>query len=401
MLMKIGDVTNKFGISHRSLHYWESVGILKSSRAENDYRYYDEENLLKIKQIVLLRKLRLSIPSIQEIFTSQELSKAIAVFTNHLDETIKETEELKALGIILRHLLNILKEKQGLYNYSDLSQSIEKVLSEPVKEIAIETLPENIIDMTGIDLSLELLSEQDIPELIEIIKRCYNNTTDMEKLIYYWDFHGFKMPDCRWFYKIMQDGKCVGAVKLAYVGMEAMLIRSLAYQEPDNNVYLFELLKQMFPDVLCWNIYYPNDENDKEDFCFDWESKKRQFGEDNGFIFYTDARWNRYIKMLTPHDEVYNSDRYRFALLDGSMDGVSFRFFGLDGLDFYDGKMTNWRVTDCDFGNALIYDTWMGNSKFYDTSFTNCQFEYCDISDMTIDGINVKDALDYFICNNK
>lgn len=62
MLMKIGDVTSKFGISHRSLHYWESVGILESSRGENDYRYYDEDNMQKIKQIVMLRKLRISIP---------------------------------------------------------------------------------------------------------------------------------------------------------------------------------------------------------------------------------------------------------------------------------------------------------------------------------------------------
>jgi len=27
MLTKIGEVTSKFGISHRSLHYWESAGI--------------------------------------------------------------------------------------------------------------------------------------------------------------------------------------------------------------------------------------------------------------------------------------------------------------------------------------------------------------------------------------
>ena len=73
MLTKIGDVTNKFGISHRALHYWESAGILQSTRGKNDYRFYDEENMQKIKQIVVLRKLRFSIPSIQEIFTSDEL----------------------------------------------------------------------------------------------------------------------------------------------------------------------------------------------------------------------------------------------------------------------------------------------------------------------------------------
>jgi len=27
MLMKIGDAASHFGISHRALHYWESVGI--------------------------------------------------------------------------------------------------------------------------------------------------------------------------------------------------------------------------------------------------------------------------------------------------------------------------------------------------------------------------------------
>ncbi|MCL2487516.1 MAG: MerR family transcriptional regulator [Oscillospiraceae bacterium] len=428
-LMKIGDVTSKFGISHRSLHYWESAGILKSSRAENDYRYYDGENLLKIRQIVLLRKLRLSIPSIQEIFTSDELSKVISVFAEHLDETKKETEQLSALGVVLRQLLNMLKDRQDIdsvYQYLDTTHSTESeelkaalktVLSEPAKEIAIQTPPEPIVDMTGMDLSLVLLSKQNIPELTGIIRRCYSDTEDLDKVVHYWDFNGFDMPDCRWFYKIMQDGGCVGAVNLVYVGMEAMLIRCLAYTEPDNNIYIFELLKQLYPEIMCWNIYYPNDnENNEAHFCFDFEGKKRQFGDDNGFTFYTGARWNRYIKMIKPHDEVYNSSRYRFALLDGSMDGVSFRFFGTDKLDWYDGKMTNWRVTDCDFSNALIYDTWMGNSKFIDSNldncdfrhtnlpgstfkdvrFTDCKLENCDISGMTIDGINVKDALEHY-----
>ncbi len=28
MLMKIGDITKKLGVSHRSLHYWEDRGII-------------------------------------------------------------------------------------------------------------------------------------------------------------------------------------------------------------------------------------------------------------------------------------------------------------------------------------------------------------------------------------
>lgn len=430
MLMKIGDVTNKFGISHRSLHYWESAGILQSIRAENDYRYYDEENLLKIKQIVLLRKLRISIPSIQEIFTSDKLSKIISVFTDHLDETKKETEQLNALGLILQQLLNMLKDRQDMesvYKYLDTTHSTESeelkaalqmVMSEPIKEIAIKTPPELIVDMTGIDLSLEPVMPDDVPEITEVVKRCYSKTKETDKLLdnFGIEYHS-TLPDCTYSYKIMQKGKCIGAVNLGFVGMEAMLIRCLAHSDPDNNIYLFELLKQKHPDTLCWNIYFPNEsENNMDHFCFDWEGKKKQFADDNGFAFYTDARWNRYIKTLKPHDEIYNSSRYRFALLDGSMDGVSFRFFGTDKLDWYDGKMTNWRVTDCDFSNALFYDTWLGNSKFAETGmdnsdfryvlftgstfsgggFANCKIENCDISGMTIDGINVKDALEFY-----
>lgn len=135
-----------------------------------------------------------------------------------------------------------------------------------------------------------------------------------------------------------------------------------------------------------------------------------------GFVFYTKARYNQFIKMMKQHDEVYNSSRYRFALLDSSMDGVSLRFFGAARLDFYDGAMVNWRITDCNFSETLIYNTWMGKSRFYETgindsdfrytdfdgstfyngSFRNCQITNCDIQGMTIDGINVNDLLEAY-----
>ena len=432
MLMKIGDVTAQLGISHRSLHYWESAGILQSTRAENDYRYYDEENLLKIKQIVLLRKLRMSIPSIQAIFTSDELSKVIAVFTDQLDETKRETAQLEALGVVLRQLLNMLKDRQDMdsvYKYletthttesDELKAALQTVLSEPVKEITVESPPEPVVDMTGVDLSLVLATREDIPEVKSVIRQCFPNTQEDKQLLECWgfigdeDFFGFGLPDCWWLYKIMQGGQCVGAVTLSYIGMEAMLIRCVACAEPDNNLYIFALLKQLHPDILCWNLYYPSDyENNPDHSCYDFEDKKSQFGEDNGFVFYTDARWDRHIKTLIPHDDIYNTSRYRFALLDGSMDGVSFRFFGVDKADFYDGRMTNWRVTDCYFGEALIYDTWMGNSRIFDTkfdestfchgrlssstftgtAFTDCKLQNCDITGMTIDGVDVAEAL--------
>jgi DNA-binding transcriptional MerR regulator len=424
--MKIGDVTNKFGISHRSLHYWENTGILQSTRGENDYRYYDEENMQKIKQIVFLRKLRLSIPSIQEIFTSSELSKIVSVFTDHLNESTKEKEQLSALGIVLQQLINMLKDRQNIesiYNYLDtthtteseeLKSALQTVFSEPVKEINILESQPVIVDMTGVDLTLEPLTAKEINEATELIKLCYPNIAEINKLLFFFNLEQQRnMPDCTNYFKIVLSGKWIGVINLAYVGREAMLIRCLACMDSDINIYLFEILKQKYPEIMCWNIYLPNNESDKEHYCYDWDGRKKQFLADNGFVFYTDAIWNRYIKKIKPHDEVYNGSKYRFALLDGTMDGVSFRFFGASTLDFYDGKMVGWRITYGDFSEALIYDTWMGGSRFYDTgvhesdfrytgfdrsifvngSFEDCRIENCNIKGLTIDGINIEEAL--------
>ena len=430
MLMKIGDVTNKLGISHRSLHYWENVGILQSTRGENNYRYYDEENIRKIKQIVLLRKLRLSIPSIQEIYFSDELSKLIAVFSEHLDATVKEAEQLNALSIILQQLLNILKDKQDIncvYNYlntmhstesDQLKEALKTVLTGSVREIAIESPPEPVVDMTDVDLTLESMTAEDIHAVTEVIKQCYAETEDTDKLINAFEFeHQLEIPDCAWCYKIMQNAECVGTVTLSYVGMEAMLIRSLAYMDPDNNVYIFELLKKKHPDILCWNILFPNEDQRQISLITDdYEGKRKQFRDDNNFKFYTAAGGDHYIKLMRPHDEIYNSSRYRFALLDGSMDGVAFRFFGANKLDFYDGRLTQCRITDVNFCEAFIYDTWMDKTRVYDTqiadsafryvifdqsefsgsSFRNCVLKNCDLTGMTIDGIDVEEALAFY-----
>lgn len=115
-MLRIGEVATTYGISNRTLRHWEEAGILESYRMANGYRYYDKKNVIKIKQIILLRKLNLPIQDIHRIFASGELSIAIEVLTRHLDETNQKSEELKALSIVLKQVIEIVKSKQSLTN---------------------------------------------------------------------------------------------------------------------------------------------------------------------------------------------------------------------------------------------------------------------------------------------
>ncbi|WDV47357.1 MerR family transcriptional regulator [Clostridiaceae bacterium M8S5] len=111
-MMKIGEVSKTFNISNRTLRYWEDKNILKSIRAENGYRFYDDNSIKSIKQIVLLRKLNVPIGDIECIFKSQELNIAIKILSRHLENTIYEANTLNALSIVIEKLIAIIRHEQ-------------------------------------------------------------------------------------------------------------------------------------------------------------------------------------------------------------------------------------------------------------------------------------------------
>lgn len=68
-LIRINDVVENFGLSSRTLRYYEQVGILWSTHPDNKaQRYYDDASIERLKQIIILRKLQIPIKNIVTIF---------------------------------------------------------------------------------------------------------------------------------------------------------------------------------------------------------------------------------------------------------------------------------------------------------------------------------------------
>lgn len=123
MLVKIGEVALRYNISNRTLRYWEEAGILSSIRLDNGYRFYDDENITRIKQIMMLRKLRLPIQDIQRIFESNEISFAVGALHRHLEDTRHEAEELNALSFVLENIIEFVEPRNNLseiFEYLDV-----------------------------------------------------------------------------------------------------------------------------------------------------------------------------------------------------------------------------------------------------------------------------------------
>jgi len=69
----IQEVAKLAGTTSRTLRHYGSIGLLEPSRVGNNgYRFYDEESLVRLQRILLLRDLGLSLPAIAEVLENQK-----------------------------------------------------------------------------------------------------------------------------------------------------------------------------------------------------------------------------------------------------------------------------------------------------------------------------------------
>ncbi len=129
-LIKIRDMTNKYDLSARTLRYYEDMGLIKSVRREDyAYRLYDEANVKRLEQILILRKLNISIKDIQRIFNTSGSEIVLEVLGKKVDDIDEEIS-------LLHELKNIVLEFIRQIELADFGRESDvKLLYEKAKEI--------------------------------------------------------------------------------------------------------------------------------------------------------------------------------------------------------------------------------------------------------------------------
>lgn len=129
-LIKIRDMTNRYDLSARTLRYYEDMGLIKSVRREDyAYRLYDEANVKRLEQILILRKLNISIKDIQRIFNTSGSEIVLEVLGKKVDDIDEEIS-------LLHELKNIVLEFIHQIELADFGRESDvKLLYEKAKEI--------------------------------------------------------------------------------------------------------------------------------------------------------------------------------------------------------------------------------------------------------------------------
>ena len=148
------------GVTVRTLHHYDEIGLLKPAYyGGNNYRYYEEEQLLLLQQILFYRKLGMPLEEIRRILTSSDFQLLTALNshrkvlqkdlnrTSLLIETIDKTishirGKIKMKDKEFFYGLDSPRQKQyekelvemGLVTKADLARSRGKVTEEQLKK---------------------------------------------------------------------------------------------------------------------------------------------------------------------------------------------------------------------------------------------------------------------------
>lgn len=135
----ISQVSKHFNISTRMLRYYEQAGLIVSFRRENyAYRMYDETAISRLRQVLILRKLRIPVKQIKAILQKPDALAVVEIFRRNISELDSEIAALSLIRGILSHFVDELQKTAGMQLSSLITQ--EDTVMSAIKSLSLTSI---------------------------------------------------------------------------------------------------------------------------------------------------------------------------------------------------------------------------------------------------------------------
>ena len=129
--MQIKEFAEQIGVSVRTLHYYDEIGLLKPSEvdAQNGYRFYDERSLERMQEILFYRELDFSLKTIAQILSSPDYDKQQAL-TRQRKLLLAKKERLERLI----DALDSMEKGEGFMKPNNEYEDLKNKYAEEVRQ---------------------------------------------------------------------------------------------------------------------------------------------------------------------------------------------------------------------------------------------------------------------------
>jgi len=173
---KVGEIAKRTGLSVRTLHYYDEIGLLSPSHhTESGHRMYGHEALARLQQIVSLRELGFSLDEVRDTLTHPGHS-ALRVVELHIDRLEEQIDAQRRLRSRLEAIARVLAAAEEV-SADELIETIKetRMISKYYTPEQLEELKARR-DAIGDDRIREV--EAEWPQLIEEVRAEMDKGTD-------------------------------------------------------------------------------------------------------------------------------------------------------------------------------------------------------------------------------
>lgn len=127
--MLIGEAAKRCGITKKAIGYYEQQGLLEVKYNGSGYRYYTEQDLIRLKEITILRKLGMNVAEIRQVLESED--KHLALCNYRLRKQLHMTQlqvQDRYLAYLLEHRPTIEQAFEELDHRIDAGMTIKEKL---------------------------------------------------------------------------------------------------------------------------------------------------------------------------------------------------------------------------------------------------------------------------------
>lgn len=158
--MRISDVAKNYHITKRTLRYYEEIGLLPEIRKDDsNYRCYDENSLVRLEQILLLREIGFHIQDIKELLSSKDEAVIDFLLSKRLGELKDSLTNIAALKRLLESIITI-KNKEGIEKVG-LYQILKEQIYIHKNQEKVFQMSQFIGDLIVVDFGMGLVDHAD------------------------------------------------------------------------------------------------------------------------------------------------------------------------------------------------------------------------------------------------
>jgi MerR family transcriptional regulator, thiopeptide resistance regulator len=172
-MLTVKQLSKLAGVTPRTLHHYDQIGLLKPSRVgDNGYRYYGEESVLQLQQILFYRELGIPLEDIKKIMERRDFD-VMGALRSHKEALQKQVTRLNRLINTVDNTINHLK---GNTIMSDKSY-FEGFSEEEQEKYALEA--EELYGADSVRASMKKWKGYSAEEKKRIMEEGSRNYTDM------------------------------------------------------------------------------------------------------------------------------------------------------------------------------------------------------------------------------